>query len=33
LSLFGPACGGCGKPLRTPRATLCAECGAEVQRS
>ena len=27
LSLIGPICGACGKPLRTPRAKFCAECG------
>jgi hypothetical protein len=27
-SLFGPACHKCGKPLRTPQAKHCAECGA-----
>lgn len=26
-SLFGPACEACGKPLRTPMANFCAECG------
>ena len=26
--LFGPPCMACGKPLRTPRAAFCAECGA-----
>ncbi len=25
-SLFGPICSQCGKPLRTPRASFCAEC-------
>lgn len=26
-NLFGPACEACGKSLRTPRASHCAECG------
>jgi hypothetical protein len=30
LTRFGPPCQVCGKPLRTPRAKLCAECGAPM---
>src|SRR5690349_15306513 len=32
LALYGPQCGVCGKPLRTPRAALCAACGAPRER-
>ena len=30
VSLYGEPCANCGKPLRTPTATFCAECGASA---
>ena len=27
VSRLGPPCRSCGKPLRSPRARLCAQCG------
>ena len=27
ISIYGPPCVTCGKPLRTPRASFCAACG------
>ena len=31
ISLYGPPCGACNKPLRTPDATHCAACGATIR--
>ena len=30
-SRFGSDCSSCQKPLRTPRAKMCAECGFQVE--
>lgn len=29
LSIYGPICNVCSKPLRTPQAKYCVECGAD----
>jgi hypothetical protein len=29
VTLYGPRCAVCGKPLRTPSASFCAACGAK----
>ena len=29
LSIYGPPCRACGKPLRTPQAWFCAMCSTE----
>ncbi len=33
ISIYGPLCHACGKPLRTPQAKLCAACSARRPRS
>jgi hypothetical protein len=30
ISIYGPPCHSCGKPLRTPQASFCAACGARA---
>ena len=30
ISLYGAPCRECGKPLRTPNASICAACGSKV---
>ncbi|HEU4323727.1 MAG TPA: hypothetical protein VFS21_11310 [Roseiflexaceae bacterium] len=32
ISIYGPPCAVCGKPLRTPQANWCAACWASVER-
>ncbi len=33
ISLHGPPCRACGKPLRTSKARFCAACGHPVDKS
>lgn len=30
ISIYGQPCKNCGKPLKTPRAKMCAACGVKV---
>jgi len=32
ISIYGPSCEQCGKPLRTPRARYCPACGWGMDR-
>src|SRR5262245_1999725 len=33
ISLYGPPCTSCGKPMRTPAAQRCAACGASREHA
>lgn len=33
VSLYGPPCTNCGKPLRTPQAGYCPACGARREQA